>query len=614
MAKKTSKNPPQTTSSGNTLFQNRFLLFFATIFSVLFILFALFEVLFYNRIYPGIYIASIPVSGLTSAQAKDKVYSALKNRLTDPLVFEYKNGQDLQQFQLSPGDLQTNTDDIAHSAFAYGRSRFFLPALNLPVAVVSSQTLDQTLDQISSQVDQLPIDSQIKVEDGEIRVTPSQEGTVLDKQALKQRFLDYLNSGKTSNNTLPVKKAYPKLSYDSALQIKKRLEQIKNRALVLQFKDQSFVLDFPTVLSLIDLQDSTPSLLSANILGQNLNLASLEIGGREWTDSKITLNQPKLNQYLADLAAKIDRPVVEPLFEFDPNAPEKNRVKQFQPPQTGQKLDQSEAAVLITEAVATPNQEEVELPVSEIQPKNKLTNDLGIKQLIGHGESNFEGSIDNRIYNVKLAASRINGVLVAPGDTFSFVKTVGDITAATGYKQAYVIKSGRTVLDDGGGVCQVSTTLFRSVLNSGLPVVARTAHAYRVHYYENGGYPPGIDATVFYPSVDFQFKNDTPGYVLIQSYTQGLNLYVDLYGTSDGRVATVSKPVILSQTPPPPELRQDDPTLPKGTVKQVDWAAWGANVYFTRAVTKSGQTLINETYRSNFRPWQAVYLVGTKEN
>ena len=211
-----------------------------------------------------------------------------------------------------------------------------------------------------------------------------------------------------------------------------------------------------------------------------------------------------------------------------------------------------------------------------------------------------------------LTAKKINGVVIASGEEFSFDKTVGDITAATGFKQAYVIKSGRTVLDDGGGVCQVSTTVFRAALNSGVPITARTAHAYRVHYYEEDS-PPGIDATIFYPTVDLKFKNDTPGAILIQAWTEGLTLYVNFYGTSDGRKTEVSTPIILKQTPPPPDLRQDDPTLPKGVVKQVDWSAWGANITFTRKVTRDGQELINEKFYSNYKPWQAVYLVGTKE-
>jgi vancomycin resistance protein YoaR len=255
------------------------------------------------------------------------------------------------------------------------------------------------------------------------------------------------------------------------------------------------------------------------------------------------------------------------------------------------------------------------LPVNTVYPKTSTAqvNDYGIRELLGSGTSSFIDSIPNRVYNIGLASSRTNGVLVPPGETFSFDQVIGEITAATGYKQAYVIKSGKTVLDDGGGVCQVSTTLFRAVLNAGLPIVERTAHAYRVGYYEQGGSPPGFDATVFPPLVDFKFKNDTPNYILIQNNMAGTTLTFQIYGTSDGRVTTVGKPVILSTTPPPPELRQDDPTLPKGTEKETEHAITGMNIQFKRTVVRNGETIIDEVIRSNFRPWQRVIMVGTKE-
>ncbi|MEK9207877.1 MAG: VanW family protein, partial [Patescibacteria group bacterium] len=241
-------------------------------------------------------------------------------------------------------------------------------------------------------------------------------------------------------------------------------------------------------------------------------------------------------------------------------------------------------------------------------------NKMGIKELIGSGTSLFQHSIETRIYNVNLAASRINGVLVSPGDTFSFAKSVGDVSSLTGYKQAYIIENGKTVLGDGGGVCQVSTTLFRAALNSGLPIVERNAHAYRVGYYEQDS-PPGIDATVYVPSVDLKFKNDTGNYILIQSIIdpEELRLTFMIYGTKDGRISELSTPVVTNQTPAPPDKFEDDPNLPKGQIKQIDFAASGANVYFTRTVTKDGKVIIADKFSSNYRPWQAVYLRGTKE-
>ena len=244
---------------------------------------------------------------------------------------------------------------------------------------------------------------------------------------------------------------------------------------------------------------------------------------------------------------------------------------------------------------------------------NPQINKLGVVELIGSGVSYFAGSIPNRIFNIGLGASMISGTFVKPGDIFSFVSIVGPVSAEQGFKQGYIINKGRTVLDDGGGICQVSTTVFRAALNSGLPIVKRTAHAYRVSYYEQHGFKAGLDATVFSPSVDFQFKNDTNGYILVQTRVDKVSskIQVDIYGTTDGRRVEISEPVVSNIKPAPAPLYQDDPTLPKGVTKQVDFAASGATAVFTRKVYKGEDLIIDDRFRSNFRPWQAVYLVGT---
>jgi vancomycin resistance protein YoaR len=238
---------------------------------------------------------------------------------------------------------------------------------------------------------------------------------------------------------------------------------------------------------------------------------------------------------------------------------------------------------------------------------------MGIKELIGMGTSTYQGSIESRIFNVNLGASRVNGTLVAPGEVFSFAKTVGDVSSLTGYKQAYIISGGKTILGDGGGICQVSTTLFRAALNAGLPIVERHPHAYRVSYYEQDS-SPGIDATVYVPTVDLKFKNDTGNHILIQSILDPneLRLTFMIYGTSDGRTSEVSTPVVSNVRPAPEAKYEDDPNLPAGQIKQVDFAAAGATAYFTRTVMRDGKVLHSDEFRSNYRPWQAVFLRGTK--
>ncbi|OGH09596.1 MAG: hypothetical protein A2152_03835 [Candidatus Levybacteria bacterium RBG_16_35_6] len=355
---------------------------------------------------------------------------------------------------------------------------------------------------------------------------------------------------------------------------------------------------------------------SNNVIS-NISLITQAYVNGIFLSSSYTFSDEKLREILSPLILNIDKKPIDALFNF-----ENGRVTAFRPSESGQTVDFEELKnnlKLKSSSVLSLGRAQTitfEVPIKELKPKvsTDKVNNLGIRELIGSGTSLFQHSIPGRIYNVTLAAARLNGILVAPGQVFSFNNALGDVSAFTGYKQAYIIKDGKTVLGDGGGVCQVSTTLFRAILNSGLPVIERTAHAYRVGYYEQDSLP-GLDATVYGPSPDLKFKNDTGNYILIQSVVDPsvLRLTFSLYGTKDGRETTVTTPVILSQTPPPPPLYQDDPTLPKGEIKQVDFAAWGANVYFTRQVVKNGKVIISEKFTSNYRPWQDIFLRGTKE-
>lgn len=292
-------------------------------------------------------------------------------------------------------------------------------------------------------------------------------------------------------------------------------------------------------------------------------------------------------------------------------------VQSFSPEINGVKVDEETLRNEITNKISSLQDKNVTIQIPVIktnaQVKASDVNNLGINELIGSGTSHFAGSDSSRIFNINLAASRINNSLIAPGQTFSFDQTVGDISEKTGYKQAYIIQNGQTILGDGGGVCQVSTTLFRAVMNSGLPVIARTAHAYRVHYYEQDS-SPGFDATVYSPNVDFKFRNDTANYVLIQTQIdlRHLILTFNFYGTKDGRQISITKPTLWGYEPAPQVLYTDDPNLPIGTVKQVDFAASGIKSQFEYTVTKDGQTINHQVFYSNFKPWQAKFLKGTK--
>lgn len=317
------------------------------------------------------------------------------------------------------------------------------------------------------------------------------------------------------------------------------------------------------------------------------------------------IDESKLNDVLSKIASEINKDPVEAKFTFNGN-----KVTEFQTSMNGLRVNNEEVKNNIIQGFSS-----FEIPTTVVYPNvaTDQINNLGIKELIGTGSSTYFHSIPGRVFNINLAASKINGTLVGPGETFSFNQTLGDVSKFSGYQQAYIISNGRTVLGDGGGVCQVSTTLFRAVLNAGLPVDERVAHAYRVGYYEQNS-PPGLDATVYSPSPDFKFTNDTGNYILIEAKNdpQNYSLTFNIYGTSDGRISNVSTPVVTKYLPPLPTIYQDDPTLPIGTLKQTDFAAAGATVTFNYSVMRNSRQIYEKTFVSNYQPWAAVYLRGTK--
>ncbi|MCL5410211.1 MAG: VanW family protein [Patescibacteria group bacterium] len=604
----------------------RILLISSLLFLILLIfLYTLGLAYYHGQIYPGVKVAGQNLGGQTPNQAISLLDQQFTNRVNQPLELNYHTSSNsfsikINTYEASPSwDLSSQVDQ----AFQIGRTgNYFLDLIETFKALegqynfqpniifANQQKLIDQLTTINQAIKTDPVDAIIKFDQDQMQIIPSQTGSELDQPLLLQQISNYLTLQQTTPETLPTKIAQPNISTAKAESYRQILTEVKDKPIKLHYQNSTWTIDQPTLYSLLDLSGKPPVLATITIGSQIFTIEQANTGNNTLNNQTTSLDKSKLATYLQKVSTQINQPAKDAKFTYDPAT---GRATEFQAAQEGHQLDIDQTANLIMQALTTGENSNINLPVKVSPPKvtTASVNDLGIKDLLGEGVSNFAGSITNRIYNLTLAASRVNGVLVAPGDTFSFNQTVGEIDGSTGYKPAYVIKSGRTVLDDGGGVCQVSTTLFRALLNAGLPITDRTAHAYRVGYYEQG-FPPGLDATVFAPTVDLKFKNDTAAYILIQSRVVGHTLYFDLYGTADGRQVSMTKPKITNQTPPPPDLRQDDPTLPVGEVKQVDWAAWGANVSFSRTVTRNGDTLISETWKSNYRPWQAVYLVGTK--
>ena len=231
---------------------------------------------------------------------------------------------------------------------------------------------------------------------------------------------------------------------------------------------------------------------------------------------------------------------------------------------------------------------------------------LGIKELIGVGTSNFSGSPPERRKNIAHGIRMVNGSIIQDGETFSLVTVLGDVDGAHGWTPALVIKGNETTPGFGGGLCQIGTTTFRAAMASGLPIVERQNHSYRVRYYE----PAGTDATIYGPHPDLRFLNDTGHAILINAYSVGDNAYFEFWGTKDGRKAEQTYPHIYNVVAPPPMKLVETLDLPPGKKNCTETAHAGADADFTYTVTYPNGDVKTKVFRSHYRPWQAVCLVG----
>lgn len=563
-----------------------------------------FELASLGRVYPGVWVGNVPLGTLTAREAEAAIEKKIGGESQVFLLTREGKRWELRWGELG---IKIEKEETVKRALAWGREGAFfeqwqkelealLKGVEIPMAWNwDSPRVEKKIADLSSEFDKPPEEPEVSLVNG-IAVSSGQDGVVLDRENLRETLSKKVAS-LSEDQEIPLRLVPVKVRLTEA-----EREDLRQRAE--KFLKSRIVLSFP---------DGGEE--------RNWTLGEKEIVGflapyREGTTPK-GIREDKIASFTATLSETINRPEENAAFQF---VPESGRVNLFRPAREGLRLDEATAIREISRAILLISKGEekqinISLPVVKSQPTvtTDSVNILGIKELLGRGTSYFFGSIPGRIHNLELATSRVNGALVAPGEIFSFNQTVGDISAATGYQQAYVIKGGRTVLGDGGGVCQVSTTLFRAILNAGLPVEERWAHAYRVHYYEENS-PVGLDATVYAPSVDLKFKNDTGAYILIQAKAdrKAMKVTFELYGTSDGRKATIGKTRLWDVTPPPPDQYQDDPTLPAGVVKQIDFSAWGSKAAFDWVVTRDGETLQKRTFYSNYQPWRAIYLRGTK--
>jgi vancomycin resistance protein YoaR len=572
-----------------------------------------FDVIYAGQVYPGVSVAGVELSGLR----KDKAAALLAQKVTFPqtgkIVFQY--GESLWDARPSELGLSLDAADSSQEAYLTGRrgdpfSRLadqvaaWHSGKNLsPVMIYDEQVAWDYLEQIAAQVDRPAVEASLKVESTNVLAVPGQIGRKIDIPETLETLQIQLHSLTDGIVSLAVEETPPDIM-DAAQQAEAARQ----------------ILGAPLILEIPDAQAGDPSgwTIPPEQLAGMLTIARAE--ANEEAGYQVSLDDEALYTYLTALAPDVDRQPGNARFIFNDDT---HLLEVIQPAVIGRNLDIYTTVQEINQKIAQ-GEHRVKLSLVYTQPEigdDATGEQLGITELISANTTYFRGSTTERLQNIQIAAAIFHGLLIPPGATFSMANQMGSVSLDTGYAEAWIIFGGRTIKGVGGGVCQVSTTLFRTVFFAGLPIVERHPHAYRVGYYEQDatGYDEnmaGLDATVFVPMVDFKFVNDTSYWLLMETYyhPNSRSLTWKFYSTSDGRTVEWETSGPENRVDPPDPVYEENPELSQGEIKQVDWAAEGADVTVNRVVYRDGQVLFGDTFVTHYLPWADVYQYGPGTN
>jgi vancomycin resistance protein YoaR len=579
----------------------------ATLFFIIILAWTLgYQLVYAGRIFPGVSVAGVDLSGLTPSDAALKLNQTLSYPVSGKILF--RDGE--KAWVASPAELGMVFDpsSSAMSAYRLGRSGGLFEALSgqvsarsngayvQPVIIFDQRVAYQYLRQIGLQVDQPVREAGLSLEGTNVIATPGQIGRELKMDATLVYLGAQLQTFSDGEVPLVIQEIQPQIIDVSA-----------QAEVARQILSQPLTIVIPNAGA----AGPGPFVYDVQVLANMLGVQRAENG------VQVVLNTGGLSEMLQPVKTRTDRPAKDAKFIFNDDT---RLLEVIEESQTGLVVDVDASVRAINEALLR-GEHTVSLVVVEDQPQISSTTtgaELGITELLWSETSYFYGSSTERIQNIQAASARFHGVLVAPGEVFSMGETMGDVSLESGFAEALIIYGGRTIKGVGGGVCQVSTTLFRTAFFAGFPIVERYSHAYRVSYYEmtaSGGIDPrlaGLDATVYFPLVDFKFKNDSPYWILMETYVNvnARTLTWKFYSTRDGRTVAWDTTGPSNVVSAPSPLFEVNPDLNKNEMKQVDWAANGANVTVTRTVYRGGAVLFQDQVRTHYEPWQAICQYG----
>lgn len=567
------------------------------------------RVLYAGRIFPGVSVAGVDVGGMRPQEAEQRIMQEFNYPYQGKILL--RDGDRI--WKAAPAELGMALDPHASAISAYevGRKGWFLDQVQSqfyawysgrsisPNFIYDERVAFGYLSKIARDINKPTVEASLELKGTDVVVLPGQVGRTVDIPKSLMLVSIQMQTLRDGVINLVIDQSNPVI-----------LDASKQADTARAMLSQPLTLTLPA-------QDTGagPWAIDQQTLASMLAFNRVKKGAA--TQYEIGLNGETLREYLANIAPGLTRTPQNARFTFNDDT---HKLELIQSAVIGREVD-IDATLQAIQQKLYAGEHSVPLAIKYTNPPvtDQSTGDqLGIRELVHAETSYFYGSSAARVQNIQTAASKFHGLLVAPGETFSMASALGDITLDNGYAEALIIIGGQTLKGVGGGVCQVSTTLFRTVFFAGFPIVERHPHAYRVYYYEkiagnriNANFA-GLDATVFVPLVDFKFTNDTKYWLLMETYVNPKTSSITwkFYSTSDNRRVDWKTTGPINVVPAPDPVYRENPDLPSGTIKQVDWAADGADVTVDRTVYRNDAVYLQDTIFTHYEPWKDVYEYG----
>jgi len=542
-----------------------------------------------SRLASGVRIAGVDVGGKTTRQARAILTRRAGALASVPVTFRVGS----HTWRLEPRRLGVRVDwgaavdAVRRQGEGFGPLRGFrrldmrfFGADVAPPTQVYDAALRFRLDEIARAVDVPARNAAIVLHGRRPEITPSQTGQMLDRTAAAATIVRALAGLKREPIGLPMDVDKPKIKPGDLTVAKAQVETALSAPVHLTLGETRWNLRPARIARLLELPAD--------------GRRDPRIGGRG------------ASEWFTALARRVDRQPVDADWAIGSNG----SIRVI-PDQPGQELDveQSTQALLRAALVTAPDLRSAKLVV-HTKDADRTTAEAQAMKITGlvAGYQTIYGGDPNRIHNVQLVSHLIDKHVIAPGETFSFNQTTGDRSADKGFREAPVIINGELQTGLGGGVCQVSTTVFNAAYEAGLPIVSRTNHALYISHY-----PQGRDATVNYPDTDLKFTNDTGHWLLLRTWVGSSSLTVALYGSPvHRRVVSETAPLVV--TGPPPIKKVRDPSLAAGeTVIEESGSPSRKTSVERKVYDAAGKLLYDTTFYSSYRGEARVIRVGPKK-